>query len=114
MLEIPLNLTVQQQGALLDASEPDQVAAFLRPAAPAEFANMAPEQRYDFIVRHIEAARLVGIQATHELALYCLMAMLNGEQFATQMLWPTVLAEVQSGRQSLTQAVEQMEPGGID
>jgi hypothetical protein len=107
--EIPLNLTVQQQGAMLDASEPDQVAAFLRPAVPVEYANLAPALRYDFIVRHMGAARLLGIHATHELALYCLMALVHGEQFATQSPWPTALNEVQSGRQSLTQAVEEME-----
>ena len=113
-LEIPLNLTVQQQGALLDASEPDQGAAFLRPVASVEYANMPPELRYDFIVRHMGAARHLGIRATHELALYCLMALLNGEQFSTQAPWPTVLAEVQSGRRSLTQTVEQMEPCGVE
>ena len=106
--EIPLNLTVLQQGAMLDASEPDQVAAFLRPAVPVECANLAPTLRYDFIVRHMGAARLLGIHATHELALYCLMALLHGEQFATRRPWLAALNEVQSGRRSLTQAIEEM------
>lgn len=110
--EIPLNLSAQQEGEMLDASEPDQVAAFLRPVVPVEYANLAPELRYDFIVRHMGAARLLGIQATHELALYCVMPLLHGEQFATQAPWPAVLGEVQSGKRSLTLAVELMEPNG--
>lgn len=110
--EIPLYLSAQQEGAMLDASEPDQVAAFLRPVVPVEYANLPPELRYDFIVRHMGAARLLGIQATHELALYCVMPLLHGEQFATQAPWPAVLGEVQSGKRSLTLAVELMEPNG--
>lgn len=110
--EIPLDLMVQQEGAMLDASEPDQVAAFLRPVVPVEYANLAPNLRYDFIVRHMGAARRLGIQATHELALYCVMPLLHGEHFATQTPWPAVLGEVQSGKRSLTQAVELMEPSG--
>jgi hypothetical protein len=107
-----LNLSAQQEGAMLDASEPDHVAAFLQPVVPIEYADLAPELRYDFIVRHMGAARLLGISATHELALYCLMPLLHGEQFAAQVPWAAVLGEVQSGKRSLTQAVEQMEPGG--
>ena len=110
--EIPLILTVQQEGAMLDASEPDQVAAFLQPVVPVEYADLAPELRYDFIVRHMGAARLLGIKATHELALYCVMPLLHGEQFATQAPWHAVLGQVQSGRRSLTLAVELIEPGG--
>ena len=112
--EIPLILTVQQEGAMLDASEPDQVASFLLPVVPVEYAGLAPELRYDFIVRHMEAARILGVKATHELALYCVMPLLHGEQFATQAPWPAVLGEVQSGKRSLTQAVELMEPSGND
>ncbi|WP_035787539.1 MULTISPECIES: DUF4123 domain-containing protein [unclassified Janthinobacterium] len=109
MHKVPLSLTVEQEGMMLDASEPDQVAAFLRPAVPVEYANMAPELRYDFIVRHMGAARMLGIYATHELALYCLMALLHGEKFSIQAPWATVLGEVKSGKSDFTLAVAQME-----
>ena len=107
--EIPLSLSAYQEGALIDASEPDQVAAILQPAVPVQYASLAPELRYDFIVRQIVAARLLGIRATHELALYCSMALLHGEEFAEQDPWAASLDKIKKGMRSLTQALEEME-----
>jgi len=55
------------------------------------------------------AARLLGIEVTHELALYCALALLQGEKFATQKRWVAALQEVQIGKLSLAQAAEQIE-----
>ncbi len=107
--EAPLMLSIAQEHALLDASEADQVANLLQSTVQDEYLTLPPPIRYDFIVRHMTAARLLGIEATHELALYCALALLQGEQFATQKRWPAALQEVQSGKLSLAQAAEQIE-----
>lgn len=108
-LTVPLVLSVAQEGALIDASEPDQVAQLLQSGAPDDYQTLPPPERHDFIVRHAEAARLVGIAATHELALYCVLALLHGEQFASQDKWQAALQEVQEKKLSLVQAAEKME-----
>jgi hypothetical protein len=107
--EIPLMLTVAQENALLDASEPDQVAELLLSGVPDEYLALQPPQRHDFILRHVASARLLGITATHELALYCALALLHGEQFATQENWQSGLQGVLAGTMSLEQAAQQFE-----
>lgn len=102
--QAPLILTVVQESALLDASEPDQVAQLLRATVPEEYALLAASMRHDFILRHMKAAIQLKIKATHELALYCGLALLYGEDFAEQKNWQSLLQEVQIGKLSLTQA----------
>lgn len=106
---VPLPLSTVQESALLDASEPDQVAQLLQSGAPIDFETLRPGERYDFLLRHMAAARQFGIQATHELSLYCALAMLHGEHFAAGKNWQAALQEVKQKKMSLTQAVTQME-----
>lgn len=105
----PLVLSALQEDALIDASEPDQVAQLLQSGAPDDYQTLPPPERHDFILRHADAARRIGIEATHELALYCVLAMLHGEQFASHEKWQASLQEVQEKKLSLAQASEQME-----
>ncbi len=107
--DIPLKLTQEQEGYLIQASEPDQVADLLLSGLPQQYDKLSPIVRHDFIMRRISAARLVGIQAIHELSLYCALALLYGENFASQPHWLVALSIVKSGEQSLAQAVEQVE-----
>jgi hypothetical protein len=109
LFEAPLILSMVQEHALLDASEPDQVVDLLQSTVQDEYLALPAQDRHDFIVRHMTAARLLGIEATHELALYCALALLQGEQFATQKHWQAALQEVQSGKLSLAQAAELIE-----
>jgi len=105
----PLTLSGMQESALLDASEPDQVAQLLQSGAPNDYQTLRPAERYDFIVRHMASARGFGVQATHELSLYCLLALLYGEQFASQKNWQAALQDVHEKKMSLTQAAAQVE-----
>jgi hypothetical protein len=105
----PLELSTVQEAGLIDASEPDQVAQMLQTGAPNDYQTVRLGERHDFALRHMAAARSVGIQATHELSLYCALALLYGEEFATQKSWQVALQEVQGKKISLAQAAEQME-----
>lgn len=108
----PIRLTAEQEHALVDLSEPDQVAELLQTGAPDEYGALPRPDRHDFIVRHMTAAKSVGIDATHELSQYCLLALLYGERFSEQEKWHAVLQDVQTRKLSLGQAIVQVEVAG--
>ena len=105
----PLQLDNAQQAAMIDASEPDQVMQMLSEGVPGGFANLRPTDRYDFVLEYMEAAHENNIVATHELALFCALAMLYGEDFALKPQWRTVLLQVKDGKLSLQQAIDVVE-----
>lgn len=107
-LASPLRLTQEQEHALVDASEPDQIAQMLGERMPDAYRNLPLPERYDFFVRHMNAARRLGIQTTHELSLYCALALLHGEDFAAQEQWQAALQDVQAGKLSLALAAAQV------
>ena len=104
-IEFPFTLTSAQEGALIDASEPDQIAQLLLSSATEAYQAVPLDQRYDFILKHSAAAKQIGIEALHELALYCAVALLHGGEFATQANWSLVLQAVKNKQISLAQAV---------
>jgi hypothetical protein len=105
----PLILDTAQEAALLDASEPDQVAQLLQSGAPDAYEKLPVGERNDFILRHMTAARQFGVGATHELSLYCALALLHGEYFAWETKWLFALQEVKEKKMSLTDAAIQVE-----
>ena len=105
----PIRLTAEQEYALVDISEPDQVAELLQAGAPDEYEALPRPDRHDFIVRHMTAAKSIGIDATHERAQYCLLALLHGEGFSELKKWHAVLQDVQTGKLNLGQAVARAE-----
>jgi hypothetical protein len=107
--EAPLILTAAQESALIDASEPDQVAEMLLAGVPEAYQALPQSLRYDFITRHMAAAKTVGMKATHELALYCSLALLFGEEFAAKPSSQSILLNVKAGKLTPQQAAEQIE-----
>jgi hypothetical protein len=103
--EAPVVLTAEQEFALLDASEGDQVAAQLRTMMPDHYRRIPLPQQHDFITRQMLAAAASGIKTTSELALYCGLALIHGEGFAATSPWRSVLERVSSGAVSLSDAV---------
>jgi hypothetical protein len=71
---------------------------------PGDYETVPPEQRYDFVLRHIAAAEDLGVEATHEKALYCAMALTYGEKFAQLPNWKPVLQQVADGKLSMSDA----------
>jgi hypothetical protein len=102
---VPLRLSANQEFALLDASEVDQVAEQLASAMPENYRGIDGAQRYPFLKHHMAAAIEVDIEATHELALYCGLAMLYGNNFSQLPQWQTLLDKVRSGNINLSDAV---------
>lgn len=104
-----LSLSTLQEAALLDASEPDQVAELLRNVVPREYEALEHEEQYDFIVRNADAGRIYGIESVQDLALYCSLALLYKEDFTTQTKWAKALGEVKAGSCSLAEAITRTE-----
>jgi hypothetical protein len=93
----PIVLSAQQEFALVDASEIDQVAAQVHSTVPDLYMPMGAPQRVAFLRRQMAAANAEGIVATHELALYCGLALMYGEDFSLESPWPEVLEQVRAG-----------------
>jgi hypothetical protein len=105
----PLTLNSAQQNALIDASEPDQIAELLQDAVPDEYGQLPYQDRFDFIVRHAQTAQGFGIMATHEKSFYCTLALMYGEDFASQPAWRNGLTEIRSGTLTLQKLTQQIE-----
>jgi hypothetical protein len=109
---IPLTFDSIQEAEMLDASEPDQIAGLLQECVPNEYAGLKPADRHTFILRNMEVAKHFGINAAHELSLFCALALLHGETFKDEEGWSQIMNKVQAGRISLTLAVENAEING--
>ena len=105
----PLRLSANQEFALLDASENDQVIEQLKTALPDLYSALPPSERYEFVTRHVTAAQHLKISATHELALYCAVALTTGDDFASIPLWDEILCKVSAGEVSFADAVAQID-----
>jgi len=106
---IPLDLTQLQEDAMLDHSIPDQIIGMLTESVPRELENLPIDSRHDFVLRHIAAANDAGIKETHELVLYCALALLHGELFSQEKNWTILLNDVRSKKTSLTEIVQGLE-----
>lgn len=103
----PLRLTTAQEGALLAASEPDQVAEQLATLVPEPWRGIPLPRRYDFLLRHMAAAREIGLASTRDFMLYCAVALLEGEEFAGTPKWSELLGRVQKGNLTFDEALAQ-------
>jgi hypothetical protein len=106
--ESPLVLSGKQEFELLDSCEPDQVAEHLRQWVPKELELIPVAVRHEFILRHICAGRQIHITSTRELALYCTLALVYGENFASTSNWKAKLGLVKSGNEDLTGLISKL------
>lgn len=106
--ESPLLLSATQEFSLLDMSEIDQVASQLSDLLPAPSLQLGGA-RFEFLKRQMMDAKAAGIESTHELTLYCGLALLHGEDFASSATWQPLLADVRNRKIKFTEAVAAVE-----
>lgn len=106
--EAPLRLDARQEGALVLASEPDQVAARLAELAPELFRQLPHPQRHAFVLAQAGASRALGMTSLHDLALYCTAALLDGPAFAETPKWRDAIEGVRSGRICFRDAIDEV------
>ena len=105
---LPIEFTTAQEKALIEFSEPDQVAMLLRSVVPAEYERIAHAVRHDFLKQHIAAARGYAITSVQEQALFCSLILTEGEHFAAAPKWQQALTDVAASRLTLFAAVNQV------
>jgi hypothetical protein len=87
----PVKISSHQEFAFIDASELDQIAHLIKTVLPNHYDNLDAATRFQFIRRHSKAAAQFGILATSEAAMYCILALLYGENFADSEEWSVKL-----------------------
>lgn len=105
-LDLPLRLDAGAEAALIDASEPDQIAEMLDNTVPEQYRAIPFARRFDFIERHRRAARELGLEATMDRSLYCALALMYGEDFAGDDAWKNGLEKVARKELTLQALVE--------
>lgn len=112
LIYAPLKFSQDQQDELLDACEPDQIAALLQEFVPNEFNTLEPEKRHSFVIRQMEMAKNFGVTVTHEMALFCALTLMHGQGFTNEEKWSQIMSDVHAGKIGLTLAVENAELDG--
>jgi hypothetical protein len=83
----PLVLSQQQEFALLQASEKDQVLDLLRSNVPSLMAALPLAEQHAFVSRRIIEAREGQLNSIWKFALYAAVALLKGEEITENSLW---------------------------
>ncbi len=105
---LPLELNVDQERALLEHSEPDQVAMLLHTVVPGEFGEIKPFDRHEFVTLHIAAARKYSIDTVQGQAMYCSLVLTNGANFTETPQWQSALADVAARRLTIFEASDRI------
>ena len=106
---LPLALSDAQETTLLEACELDQVAALLVIFVPNEYNAIEPFARHEFISRNALIAQDFGIKSVQELAFFCSLALLYGEDFIALDGWTAALDEVSKGKSTLGEVAARLE-----
>lgn len=104
-LTAPLEFDEAQENALVYESEPDRIAHLLRETVPVEFGKLTAAHGNDFIKKNIATAKFWNLTSTRDVATYCALGLVYGEDFGQLKQWREALAEVKSGRLTLKSAI---------
>jgi aspartate/methionine/tyrosine aminotransferase len=105
-----LKLSADQEAAMLEAAEPDAVLRLLNEHDNAALERLPIQERHAFVVSKIERARGWAVESTADLALYCMLALSEGEDFDERPNWQAALAPVRARKALLADAVAEVSP----
>ncbi len=103
--EAPVRLDDGQARALTAASEIDQVATQLQSLAPEPFRMVPLPQRAAFVGAQMAAAKGLGLVSVEDMALYGVVALVEGDGFAETPKWQDAIGAVRDGRSSFADAI---------
>ncbi|WP_033371789.1 DUF4123 domain-containing protein [Caldimonas manganoxidans] len=105
--QAPWHLSLEQEHALLDASEADAMIDLLtRQGQPALLA-LPYGERYPAIRELLAQGKAWGLDGTTDLSAYCTLGLSQGRTFSQAEPWQSALQQVREGRMSFIQAIEQ-------
>jgi hypothetical protein len=105
----PLTLSLQQQNALIDASEADLLIDLLVNANIEALINLPVPTRHVVISQFLADARAWGLSEIPDFTGYCCLALSIGSDFATIAPWNKWLPEVKAGRLKFGEALSMAE-----
>jgi hypothetical protein len=108
-----INLTQEQEFALINASEPDQVLHILLKTMP-QLAALMPKNQYCFIADNIRSASRLGLCSVSDFVLYSTMVTLCGADFEALPYWENTLVDVRAERISFAAAVANCEDVALE
>jgi hypothetical protein len=105
--QAPWELGLEQEHALLDASEADAMIDLLtRQGQPALLA-LPYGERYPAIRELLAQGKAWGLDGTTDLSAYCTLGLSQGRTFSQAEPWQSALQQVREGRKPFIQAIEQ-------
>lgn len=102
---VPLYLSQEQEARLLELSEPDQICMLINAVMPAGLQEIPPAERFNFISSNAARAKDYGINGTHELALFCCLALTESEFPSAG--WEQKLQQLRNDGATLTALVQE-------
>lgn len=91
----PLLLGEQEEFALIEACEIDQVLDLLRENLPKLMATLSPPDQAEFVSRAMGTARHQRVNSIYIFSLYAAVLLLKGEAFADRPQWAQFVEELQ-------------------
>lgn len=105
--QAPWQLSLEQEHALLDASEADAMIDLLtRQGQPALLA-LPYGERYPAIRELLAQGKAWGLDGITDLSAYCTLGLSQGRTFSQAEPWQSALQQVREGRMPFIQAIEQ-------
>ncbi|SDC89488.1 protein of unknown function [Massilia sp. PDC64] len=92
----PFAISQQQEFALLEASEIDQVLDVLRSNFPDSLALIKKPEQSTFVACQIDSARKLGFNSVLQFSLHAARLLLEGDGFVNSPVYPEFLDEVRS------------------
>jgi hypothetical protein len=94
----PLILSQEQEFALIEASEVDQVLELLRKSVPQVMQALPMPDQYEVVNDAIGTARRDGIESIYMLSMYAAVIISKGKMFKDDPLWNSFLEELKADR----------------
>jgi hypothetical protein len=94
----PLILSQEQEFALIEASEVDQVLELLRKSVPQVMQALPMPDQYEVVNDAIGTARRDGIESIYMLSMYAAVIISKGKMFMDDPLWNSFLEELKADR----------------
>jgi Domain of unknown function (DUF4123) len=94
----PMQISVQQENALMTACEPFTMIERFRTQDGAALSKVAPEQRYAFFREQLERAQRHGLSGQSDLEAYCSIALDCGPKFDEHPAIKAALAHMKTGQ----------------
>jgi len=90
----PLALSSEQEFALLEASEIDQVMDLLRTIVPSKMADLSGSEQYCLVSDLMTRAQLEGVRSVLACSIFVGVFLKNGHEVADSPIWPGFINEL--------------------